>query len=438
MLGRLHEAGRRRRSWPRSAAGSSTPTRRCCRRSPGMHGPADALAYGVKVTGCTLFVVDAGVDTGPIVAQAAVPVDDDDTVETAARADQGRRARAAGRRGRPDGPRGLHDHRTERSGLRNRLTGSTTPGSRSAARWSPSTTRPASRTWSAACTPPASTLVSTGGSAALIEGLGLPVTQVEELTGFPECLDGRVKTLHPRVHAGILADRRLDSHVAAARRARRRAVRPRRLQPLPVQRRPSPPAPTPDECVEQIDIGGPSMVRAAAKNHPSVAIVTSPDAVRRRAGRGRRRRLHPRPSGSGWPPRRSCTPRRTTSPSRRWMGSVLTDTSEGERVPGVGRRHLGQGGGAAVRREPAPAGRALPQRLRRGGLARGRAAARQGDVLQQLRRRRRGPAGGVRLRRAGRGDHQARQPVRHRGRRATSPRRTARRTRATRCRRSAA
>src|SRR4051794_40883407 len=53
-------------------------------------------------------------------------------------------------------------------------------------------------------------LVSTGGSAALIESLGLPVTKVEDLTGFPECLEGRVKTLHPRVHAGILADRRLD------------------------------------------------------------------------------------------------------------------------------------------------------------------------------------------------------------------------------------
>ena len=57
------------------------------------------------------------------------------------------------------------------------------------------------------------TLVSTGGSAALIEGLGLPVTRVEELTGFPECLDGRVKTLHPKVHAGILADLRLPDHV---------------------------------------------------------------------------------------------------------------------------------------------------------------------------------------------------------------------------------
>ena len=80
---------------------------------PGMHGPADALAYGVKVTGATLFVVDAGVDTGPIVAQTAVPVADDDDVGVAARADQGRRARDARRHRRPDGPRGLHHHRQE-------------------------------------------------------------------------------------------------------------------------------------------------------------------------------------------------------------------------------------------------------------------------------------------------------------------------------------
>src|SRR5215217_6967827 len=57
-------------------------------------------------------------------------------------------------------------------------------------------------------------LVSTGGSAALIEALGVPVTRVEDLTGFPECLEGRVKTLHPRVHAGILADTRKADHVA--------------------------------------------------------------------------------------------------------------------------------------------------------------------------------------------------------------------------------
>ncbi|WP_432476857.1 bifunctional phosphoribosylaminoimidazolecarboxamide formyltransferase/IMP cyclohydrolase [Nocardioides sp. GXQ0305] len=118
-------------------------------------------------------------------------------------------------------------------------------------------------------------LVSTGGSAALIEGLGLPVTKVEDLTGFPECLDGRVKTLHPKVHAGILADRRLDTHVAQLADL---GVEPfdlvvSNLYPF-TQTVASGAAP--DECVEQIDIGGPSMVRAAAKNHPSVAIVTAP------------------------------------------------------------------------------------------------------------------------------------------------------------------
>jgi phosphoribosylaminoimidazolecarboxamide formyltransferase/IMP cyclohydrolase len=119
-------------------------------------------------------------------------------------------------------------------------------------------------------------LVSTGGSAARIESLGLPVTRVEELTGFPECLDGRVKTLHPRVHAGILADRRLESHV---RELAELGVEPFDLvvsNLYPFAQTVASGA-SPDECVEQIDIGGPSMVRAAAKNHPSVAIVTSPE-----------------------------------------------------------------------------------------------------------------------------------------------------------------
>jgi len=118
-------------------------------------------------------------------------------------------------------------------------------------------------------------LVSTGGSAALIAGLGLPVTKVEELTGFPECLDGRVKTLHPRVHAGILADRRLETHVQQLADL---GVEPFDLvvsNLYPFTQTVASGASV-DECVEQIDIGGPSMVRAAAKNHPSVAIVTSP------------------------------------------------------------------------------------------------------------------------------------------------------------------
>ncbi len=118
-------------------------------------------------------------------------------------------------------------------------------------------------------------LVSTGGSAARIESLGIPVTKVEDLTGFPECLDGRVKTLHPKVHAGILADRRLDTHV---RQLEELGIEPFDLvvsNLYPFMETVASGA-SPDECVEQIDIGGPSMVRAAAKNHPSVAIVTSP------------------------------------------------------------------------------------------------------------------------------------------------------------------
>ena len=118
-------------------------------------------------------------------------------------------------------------------------------------------------------------LVSTGGSAALIRSLDIPVTEVAELTGFPECLDGRVKTLHPRVHAGILADLRLDDHV---KQLAELGVEPFDLVVVNLYPFTATVASgaSPDECVEQIDIGGPSMVRAAAKNHPSVAVVVNP------------------------------------------------------------------------------------------------------------------------------------------------------------------
>ncbi len=118
-------------------------------------------------------------------------------------------------------------------------------------------------------------IVSTGSTASAIAELGVPVTQVADLTGFPECLEGRVKTLHPRVHAGILADLRKADH---ARQLAELGIDPFELvvvnlYPFADTVRSGA---TPDECVEQIDIGGPTMVRAAAKNHPSVAVVVSP------------------------------------------------------------------------------------------------------------------------------------------------------------------
>jgi phosphoribosylaminoimidazolecarboxamide formyltransferase / IMP cyclohydrolase len=118
-------------------------------------------------------------------------------------------------------------------------------------------------------------IVSTGSTAARIGGAGVPVTHVEELTGFPECLGGRVKTLHPRVHAGLLADTADLGHQAQLAEL---GVEPFQLlvsNLYPFTATVASGAP-PAECVEQIDIGGPAMVRAAAKNHGSVAVVTEP------------------------------------------------------------------------------------------------------------------------------------------------------------------
>ena len=118
-------------------------------------------------------------------------------------------------------------------------------------------------------------IVSTGSTAKTIADQGIPVTPVEELTGFPEVLDGRVKTLHPRVHAGLLADLRKPEHAAALEQLGIAAFELVVVNLYPFSQTVESGASV-DECVEQIDIGGPSMIRAAAKNHPSVAVVTDP------------------------------------------------------------------------------------------------------------------------------------------------------------------
>ncbi|MCU1438880.1 MAG: purH [Naasia sp.] len=119
-------------------------------------------------------------------------------------------------------------------------------------------------------------IVSTGSTAAQLAAAGVPVTEVATVTGFPESLDGRVKTLHPAVHGGLLADLRLEDH---ERQLAELDIRPFdlavvNLYPFAATVAAGAPA---GEVVEQIDIGGPAMVRAAAKNHPNVAVVVSPD-----------------------------------------------------------------------------------------------------------------------------------------------------------------
>ena len=118
-------------------------------------------------------------------------------------------------------------------------------------------------------------LVSTGSTAKLIAGAGLEVTEVADVTGFPETLDGRVKTLHPAVHAGILADLRLESHEQQLAQLGIAAfdLVVVNLYPFVETVRSGAAA---NDVVEQIDIGGPAMVRASAKNFANVAIVTSP------------------------------------------------------------------------------------------------------------------------------------------------------------------
>jgi phosphoribosylaminoimidazolecarboxamide formyltransferase/IMP cyclohydrolase len=174
-------------------------------------------------------------------------------------------------------------------------------------------------------------IVSTGSTAGTLAAAGLPVTPVEQVTGFPECLDGRVKTLHPHIHAGLLADLRLESHRTQLAEL---GIEPFQLvvsNLYPFTQTVASGAGV-DECVEQIDIGGPSMVRAAAKNHPSVAIITSP---------GQYGQVTAALADGGF----TLASRKALAAAAfvhtatydvavaSWMGSVLTDSSGGDGFP---------------------------------------------------------------------------------------------------------
>jgi phosphoribosylaminoimidazolecarboxamide formyltransferase/IMP cyclohydrolase len=120
-------------------------------------------------------------------------------------------------------------------------------------------------------------LISTGGTAKFLRDAGLPVTDVSQVTGFPEMMDGRVKTLHPMIHGGLLALRDNAEHVAAMQKHGIKPIDLVCINLYPFEKTISKPDVSLEEAIENIDIGGPSMIRSASKNHRFVLVVTSPD-----------------------------------------------------------------------------------------------------------------------------------------------------------------
>ena len=324
----------------------------------GWHAVRDALEFGVKVTGTTVHLVTEDVDAGPILAQEAVPVLDDDTEATPARAHQGSRTPPVSRRHRKVDARDMNTKMRralvsvyDKTGLVEVAQGLHELGVE---------------------------IVSSGNTSAALEAEGIPVTRVEDVTASPEMLDGRVKTLHPKIHGGLLADLGNETHRTDLDL---HGILPFELvvsNLYPFEQNPD---------IETIDIGGPAMTRAAAKNHAWVTIVTSPDQYgplltelrandgtrehRTRAGRFAldRVRAHRR------------LRRRDRAVARKLTRRCPSTSSSRSNAP---RRRL------ALRRESAPARRALPPRRDDELVGRCRAARRPCALVPQLLRRGRG------------------------------------------------
>jgi phosphoribosylaminoimidazolecarboxamide formyltransferase/IMP cyclohydrolase len=247
---------------------------------PGAHAPQDALGWGAKITGATVHLVDEQVDHGPVILQEAMPIlpeDDADTLHARIQEvehriyPQGVRLVMAGRI-RVDGRRVTIEDAREPSGATVRepvAKGDVRPVRRALLSVSE---KEGLTDLARGLAELGVRLVSTGSTARVLREAGLSVTEVAAVTGSPEMLDGRVKTLHPAIHAGILADRADPDHV---RELADRGIEPFDLVVVnlyPFERMVASGAGR-DEAVEQIDIGGPTLLRAAAKNFGSVAVV---------------------------------------------------------------------------------------------------------------------------------------------------------------------
>lgn len=236
---------------------------------PGAHAHRDVLAYGAKVSGCTVHFVDEGTDSGPIIMQAAVEVKEDDTEETLA-------ARVLEQEHKiyPLAIKLFIEGRLKIVGRKVQIGGGKMKIKRALISVSNKLdvvefARKLSR-----C---GVEIISTGGTGKAIRAAGIPVTYVSDLTGFPEIMNGRVKTLNPKIHGGILAVRDNPEHL---KQMAENGIEPIDLVVVnlyPFKRTIRKPNVTLEDAIENIDIGGPAMIRAAAKNFKYVTVVTNPD-----------------------------------------------------------------------------------------------------------------------------------------------------------------
>lgn len=236
---------------------------------PGAHAHRDVLAYGAKVSGCTVHFVDEGTDSGPIILQAAVEVFEDDTEETLA-------ARVLEQEHKiyPLAIKLFIDGRLKIVGRRVEIGGGKMKIKRALISVSNKIDVVDFAKKLSKC---GVEIVSTGGTGKAIRAAGVPVTYVSDLTGFPEIMNGRVKTLNPKIHGGILAVRDNPEHV--------QQMKDNDIEPIdlvvvnlyPFKKTIRKPNVTLEDAIENIDIGGPAMIRAAAKNFKFVTVITNPE-----------------------------------------------------------------------------------------------------------------------------------------------------------------
>ena len=228
----------------------------------GLDAQGQALNYGVKIAGCTVHFVDAGMDTGPIIMQAAVPVLDEDTHDTLAA-----RILVQEHTILPEVVKLWAEDRLTVNGRKVKIRRALLSVS----------DKTGIVKLGYFLNNNGVEIISTGGTMKVLKEAGVPVTYVSDVTGTPEMMDGRVKTLNPKIHGGILAVRSNPKHMEDMKKNGIQPIDLVVVNLYPFQQTIAKPDVTEAEAIENIDIGGPAMVRASAKNFHDVVIITNPD-----------------------------------------------------------------------------------------------------------------------------------------------------------------